>query len=72
MCDIDIDIVSQVFNSKKSENYAMECKKFVKKNVFILHDVVKYCGKSTKVVYVYDGDYLLLSFKKRVASDCGQ
>ena len=73
MCDIDIDIVSQVFNSKKLENYAMECKEFVKRNVFILHDVVKYCGKSTKVVYVYDRDYLLSSFKKElhwiVASD---
>ena len=31
MCDIDIDVVSQLFNSKKSENYAMECKKVCKK-----------------------------------------
>ena len=67
MCEIDIDVVSQTYMSKGPlMDYAMECKNFVKKNVFIIHDVVKYSGKDTTLIYVYDGDYLLSSFRKEL------
>ena len=67
MCEIDIDVVSQTFSSKgPSMDYAMECKNFVKKNIFIIHDVVKYNGKDTKLIYLYDGDYVLSSFRKEL------
>ena len=67
MCEIDADVVFYEFSTKTSPGDSLESKKFKKKNVFILFDRVNQLGtKNVKTVYVLDGDYLRLSFKKQL------
>ena len=67
MCEIDADIVFHEFSTKASPSTSLESKKFQKENVYILFDCVNQLStKNVKTVYVLDGDYLQLSFKKQL------
>ena len=70
MCDIDIDVVSEAFSTRGADSplYARECKKFRKKNIFlIIRRVTRLYVYDTQIfVYVYDGDYLNAKFRKEL------
>ena len=70
MCHIDIDVVSEAFSMRSADSplYARECKKFRKKNIFlIIRRVTRSHVYDTQIfVYVYDGDYLNAKFRKEL------
>ena len=66
MCEIDADVVFHEFSTKASPGDSLEREKFKKENVFILFDCVNQLSINVKMVYVLDGDYLWLSFKKQL------
>ena len=70
MCDIDIDVVSEAFSMRGADSsiYARECKKFRKKNIFLIVRRVTrlYVYDTQTFVYVYDGDYLNVKFRKEL------
>ena len=66
MCEIDADIVFHKFSTKASLGDSLESKKSKKKNAFILFDCMNQLTTNVKTVYVLDGDYLRLSFRKQL------
>ena len=69
MCEIDLDNVSKIFLNKQSAFHAMQCKKFIKQNIFIIFDQVTWNdegGERRLVVYVYNGDYLTANLRKEL------
>ena len=70
MCDIDIDVVSELFSTKgPSLSYIKECKYFVKKNIFLIFYNVRWrhgMGEDKLLIYVYDGDYFHGIFRREL------
>ena len=66
MCEIDADVAFHEFSTKASPGDSLESKKFKKENVFILFGCVNQLSTNVKTMYVLDGDYLRLSFKKQL------
>ena len=67
--DIDLDVVSDNFSTMNSPLHTSHCKQYIKQNIFIVYDNItrKYeDGEERMVVYVYDGDYLNVTFRKQL------
>ena len=73
--DIDLDIVSDNFSTMNSPLHVSHCKQYIKQSIFIVYDNITWKyedGEERMVVYVYDGDYLNVTFRKQLIrmSDC--
>ena len=70
MCYIYIDVVSESFSMKgPSLSYVKECKYFIKKNIFLIFDNVRWrhgMGEDKLLIYIYDGDYFHSSFRREL------
>ena len=67
--DIDLDVVSDNFSTMNSLLHASHCKQYIKQNIFIVYDNITWKyenGEERMVVYVYDGDYLNVTFRKQL------